>query len=276
MEEFGHTEEAILKKILITIIKLMGFFLGWAILSAILPLTSSENPAIWRLWAETTPLLAILLFTYVFWLIEKKTVKLHLFDNPLKGIIVGGVTGIVWLGIPVLIMLVAGIIRFEGKNSVPMFVVWMVAAFLNVIMQEFLVRGYLYQMFKQKHNIVAATIITTALFTLLHGGAFEAGVIPVLNVLTMSLLMTVILEYTGTIIAPIIMHFLWNGIGALVLGGVSLADDYPQLLNISLYGNDILSGGSCKIEGSIIVLVLNILLISFFLIQNKRKKRKIL
>lgn len=53
----------------------------------------------------------------------------------------GGVTGIVWLGIPVLIMLVAGIIRFEGKNSVPMFSVWLVSAFLNVIMQEFLVRG---------------------------------------------------------------------------------------------------------------------------------------
>lgn len=260
-----------MKKILNSIIKFIGFFLGWAILSAILPLSSSENPAIWRLWAEITPLLAILVFTYVFWLIEKKTVKLHLFDNPLKGIIVGGVTGIVWLGIPVLIMLVAGIIRFEGKNSVPMFVVWMVAAFLNVIMQELLVRGYLYQMFKQKHNIVAATIITTALFTFLHGGAFEAGVIPVLNVLTMSLLMTVILEYTGTIIAPIIMHFLWNGIGALVLGGVSLADDYPNLLNMTFSGNEILSGGVCKIEGSIIVLILNILLISFFLLRKRSK-----
>lgn len=37
-------------------------------------------------------------------------------------------------------------------------------------MQELLVRGYLYQMLKQKHNIVAATIVTTALFTALHGG----------------------------------------------------------------------------------------------------------
>lgn len=91
-----------------------------------MPLSSSENPAIWRLWAEITPLLAILVFTYVFWLIEKKTVKLHLFDNPLKGIIVGGVTGIVWLGIPVLMMLVTGIIRFERKNVVPMFIVCMV------------------------------------------------------------------------------------------------------------------------------------------------------
>ena len=82
-------------------------------------------------------------------------------------------------------------------------------------MQELLVRGYLYQMLKQRHNAAAAAIATTALFTALHGGALEAGVIPVLNVLTMSLLMTVVLEYSGSIIAPVVMHFLWNGFGAL-------------------------------------------------------------
>ena len=63
--------------------------------------------------------------------------------------------------------------------------------------------------------------------------------------------MTIVLEYSGSIIAPTIMHFLWNGIGALVLGGVSLADDYPNLLITTFTGNEILSGGVCKIEGSI-------------------------
>ena len=119
-------------------------------------------------------------------------------------------------------------------------------------MQELLVRGYLYQMLKQKHNIVAATIVTTALFTALHGGAFEVGIIPVLNVLTMSLLMTAVLEYSGSIVAPTIMHFLWNGIGALVLGGVSLADDYPNILITTFTGNEILSGGVCKDRKSVV------------------------
>ncbi|MBD5510727.1 MAG: CPBP family intramembrane metalloprotease [Lachnospiraceae bacterium] len=62
-------------------------------------------------------------------------------------------------------------------------------------MQELPVRGYLYQILSQKHNVVAAVIATTALFTALHGGAFQAGAIPALNVLIMSLLMTVVLEY---------------------------------------------------------------------------------
>ena len=202
-------------------------------------------------------------------MIERKNVELHLFDNPVKGMVLGVITGIVWLAVPVLVMYIAKIIHFDGTNSIKLFPVWLSAAFLNVIMQELLVRGYLYQMIKQKHNIVAATIVVTVLFTALHGGAFEAGVVPVLNVLTMSLLMTVVLEYSGSIIAPTIMHFLWNGIGALVLGGVSLADDYPNLLITSFTGNEILSGGVCKIEGSIIVLFVNMILIFLFMFLKK-------
>lgn len=260
-----------MKKIASTIIKFIGYFLGWAVLTSILPLSSSGEPAIWRLWAEIMPLLAIIAFTLIFWLIERKNVELHLFDNPVKGMVLGVITGIVWLAVPVLVMYIAKIIHFDGTNSIKLFPVWLSAAFLNVIMQELLVRGYLYQMIKQKHNIVAATIVTTVLFTALHGGAFEAGVVPVLNVLTMSLLMTVVLEYSGSIIAPTIMHFLWNGIGALVLGGVSLADDYPNLLITIFTGNEVLSGGVCKIEGSIIVLFVNMILIFLFMsLKNKQ------
>ena len=84
--------------------------------------------------------------------------------------------------------------------------------------------------------------------------------------------MTAVLEYSGSLVAPIIMHFLWNGIGALVLGGVSLADDYPSLLVTNSNGNEILSGGACKIEGSIFVLIVNIVLTVLFVLLNSKKK----
>ena len=224
-----------------------------------------SEPAIWRLWAEIMPLLAIVFFTLIFWLIEKKNVKLHLTDNPNNGALLGIVMGVLWLAIPTLLMYIIKSLHFDGMNEVKLFPVWMLAAFLNVIMQELLVRGYLYQMLKQKHNIVAAIIVTTALFTACHGGAFEAGILPVVNVITMSLFMTAVLEYSGSLVAPIIMHFLWNGIGALILSGVSLADDYPSLLITSFSGNEILSGGACKIEGSIFVLIVNIGLIAYII-----------
>ena len=126
--------------------------------------------------------------------------------------------------------------------------------------------------FEALTNLIAATVVTTGIFTAMHGGAFEAGLIPVLNVVTMSLLMAVVLEYTGSIIEPVIMHGIWNSVGAIILGGVSLAEDYPHLYNVIFSGNDILSGGVCKIEGSVIVLAVNILLICAFILLKKKKK----
>ncbi|MCH5248773.1 MAG: hypothetical protein J1E98_02515 [Lachnospiraceae bacterium] len=109
--------------------------------------------------AEITPLLAIIAFTLIFRLIEKKNVELHLFDNPVKGVVLGAITGIVWLAIP-------------------------------------------------------------------------------------------------------------------VLGGVSLADDYPNLIITTFTGNEILSGGICKIEGSIIVLFVNIILIALFMFLKNKQETK--
>lgn len=61
--------------------------------------------------------------------------------------------------------------------------------------------------------------------------------------------------------------------GAIILGGVSFTDDYPHLLNSVFTGNVILSGGDVKIEGSIIVLAVNVLLIGFFVILMMKKLR---
>lgn len=55
----------------------------------------------------------------------------------------------------------------------------------------------------------------------------------------MSLFVTAVLEYTESLIAPIVIHFLWNGVGAIILGGVSLAEDYPHMFNMVISGNSI-------------------------------------
>ena len=57
------------------------------------------------------------------------------------------------------------------------------------------------------------------------------------------------------------------------MGGVSLADDYPHLFNMEINGNTVLSGGNCKIEGSLIVFIVNLILIIGFIIVNKKKQR---
>lgn len=139
--------------------------------------------------------------------------------------------------------------------------IWLIAAFINVVMQEYLVRGYIFQIFKSNYNSIVAIAVSTFIFTALHGGAFKVGIIAVLNVLTMSIFASLLLIYTNALIAPIIVHFILNAVGCLYLGVVSLVDDYPNLRNCTFTGSKLLTGGIDKIEGSIIVLAMNIIMI---------------
>ncbi len=123
-------------------------------------------------------------------------------------------------------------------------------------------RGYIYQLLKTNCNLPVAVVVSTALFTLMHGGAFEAGLLPVANVVSMCLF--------TTLLAPIMAHAVWNIVGGVILGGVSLADDYPSFFNMTPSANALLSGGSCKIEGSVVVLVLNVVLMLVFAIAARR------
>ncbi len=262
-----------MKKLLLTIFKGIIFFIGWALLVSFISAPNNENPAVWRFWAELIPFLCMVAVSFLFWLIEKRKICILPVSNPITNCITGVVGGVVWLGASFIILVGTGTLKLAEHTAVSMLWLWIFSALLNTVMQELLVRGYLYQMIKSNYNVAAAACVSSALFTLLHGGAFEAGLIPVLNVLSMSVLMTVVLEYTASLITPIIMHFLWNSIGAVILGGVSLAEDYPHVFTSIFQGSTLLSGGACKMEGSIVVFFINIILIGIFIMLIKKKAR---
>ena len=88
----------------------------------------------------------------------------------------------------------------------------------------------------------------------------------------MSLFTTALYEAEGTLLAPVMAHAAWNIIGSLFLGGVSLADDYPKLLQVVPSGNALISGGTYMIEGSLIVLIVNISLLAFFTLKALKNK----
>lgn len=271
-----------MKKHLLTGGKAIGFFVLWAAGVSISSLSMFDslpflegNAALLRLWWEFLPLIITLILSFVFVrVIEKGKSKINSINKPLRDCILGIVLGCVWIGAVVSILSAIGIIHFESKNIITNTGIWIVAVLLNVIMQEYLVRGYLFQLLKVKYNPVFAIVITTALFVAMHGGIFEAGIVAVLNVVTMSVFVSLLLIYTGNLLAPILAHFIWNMAGCIIFGSVSLSDDYPSIWNIIFTGNNLISGGSAKIEGSVITLVVNSLLIAvmvWLLVRGKDK-----
>ena len=255
-------------------LKILIFFISWIVLAILIPIPEGISDVWWRFIAELVPFLAIVILTYVFNSFEKDSLSILNFGKPIKQTLAGILLGLIWFFIPFLLLSSLGYLEITDKNYIDTLGIWIVSAFINTIMQEFLARGYIYRLLKKEYNIMIATIITTLLFTLMHGGAFEAGPTAVINVITMSLLMTIILEYTNSLLMPIILHFIWNSLGGIIFGTVSLADDYPHLYNIKITGNSIISGGSFKMEGSIFVFIINIIMIVIAYYLYKKREIK--
>lgn len=88
-----------MKKLCITTGKTLIFFVGWVLLAGLLPIPDSSDGAIWRFWAELIPFIAIIGLTLLFWVFEKRKVKLHIISSPLINCAIGVVTGVIWLGV---------------------------------------------------------------------------------------------------------------------------------------------------------------------------------
>ena len=258
-----------MKKALMIQKKILVFFFGWAILVGVINVPSSD-PAVWRFYAELIPFTVMVVFTILFVKLERGEVLIPIKNNWEKGTVTGIIIGLIWIGLSAGILLAAHQLKIVGRTDVHKLWLWMVSAFINVVMQELLVRGYIYQLLKKNYRLPFAVFVTTVLFTLLHGGAFEAGLVPVLNVVTMCLFTTALYEAEGTLLAPIMAHAVWNIVGSIILSGVSLADDYPSLYSMAASGNVLFSGGEYRIEGSIVVLMINIALMLYFCLRYKK------
>ncbi|WP_169333939.1 CPBP family intramembrane glutamic endopeptidase [Allofustis seminis] len=226
-----------------------------------------HDPILWRLYAEAVPFATIFIMSIVFWLPERHRFSLLFFKSPIQNSIKGLFKGVMWIGVPIVGLWWSGYVEFLGSNIIFNIGHWLLACFLNVCMQELLTRGYMYQLIRYHYSPIVAIIMTTLLFVLLHGGAVEAGILPILNVITMSLFMSFAYEATHSWLFPVMLHFAWNAVGGIILGVVNLAEDYPHIYDVLLPGPDWLTGGAVKIEGSAVVLAINSLLMLRYLLK---------
>jgi membrane protease YdiL (CAAX protease family) len=270
-----------MKRLLFVILKSVCFFAAWLILVLLVTLPPYQNivfiknnPAVFRFILELGPCLAVIIPTILFIkIIDKNKIVIGTYKNVGKDIIIGLVTGIIWICLPVGILYFMGILHFEKYEKVTYSALWIISAIINIIMQEYLVRGYLFSLIKTNYNTIAASIVTTIIFVLMHG---ITDPISMLNVLTMSIFVTLLLVYTGNLIATILAHGIWNIIGSL-LGCVALGSDYPVLINSTLAGNILLTGGEHKMEGTIIVFAINCIgiIIVWLMIYKRTHNRRL-
>ena len=257
-----------MKKVLTTVLKILIFFFAWAIAGGLLLNVDVNNPVINRFLWELIPFLLVTVDSLVFWLIEKRNIVIVGYHKIGINAAVGFVLGIIWVLVPIIGIYLAGEISFSGPQQIAGLPVWIIALFLNAIMQELLCRGYIYQIIKRDHNIVVAMIVSIALFTFMHG---VVSIFTVILIATMALAMSLILEYTGSLVMPIMMHAVYNIIESIILGKTKI-EEYPQVFQVVIAEN-----AEARVENlyNWLILICNVLLCIVFGILWHRKVKKL-
>ncbi|MBQ1707675.1 MAG: CPBP family intramembrane metalloprotease [Bacteroidales bacterium] len=233
----------------------------------------SVQPALlkWFVSIIVSVVMVALYAVFVPWF-EKQPAK----DIPLRKIPAdtgkGLAVGAVFMLAVTLVMMLFGLYRIIAVHADdPLPLVTAFFLFLYVAVgEEILFRGVLFRWIDEKWGFVAALVVSSLLFGFMHYGqpgatwwsslaiAIEAG-----------LLLGAAYKYSGTLWLPIGIHWAWNFVQGNIFGfEVSGGDAGKALLQATVSGPDILTGGSFGAEASVITVVLGLALSLWYLLRK--------
>jgi membrane protease YdiL (CAAX protease family) len=193
--------------------------------------------------------------------------------TPLRDLGAGALLGVGWLLLCLGVLWALGAVQSLRPIPLPEPALgWAVAAlFLNTITQEVLARGYVFQTIQAHASTMWAIAVSSVLFAAYHAGAFNGSWLAAINVVLAGMLFAVIYVLSGSLWAPIGLHFAWNVLvgpllGLTVSGRGSLAVGAPAL---ALRGPDILTGGTFGLEASLVVTVATLIVIVVLAIPSR-------
>ena len=279
-----------MKKYLINLAKVALFIICFGV-AVYIPLSVwdrpsfvGSNPALYQLWHEAEPLIAVIVLSLFFSAGEEKCVTIKIFNNFFSSTVFGMALGVFRISAVITLTLIFDTIHFDTKTSFSHTLLWILAIFVSALTEELLVRGYIFSMISMHHNNQTATITCAILFTVANTVLNdEKNIITVLNSFTTCLLFCMVLIYTKTLWTTIVMNFIWKLTGDLCFGILTVNENYPTIFTTRLDGNDLISGGVNGVEGTVFLLGVNILLFIYILaigakrslLEKKKKKKKI-
>ena len=255
----------ILAPIIAYILLIIGEITGLTLLGS-LPL-----PPDWTLFFELANFLFITL-TIIGWavFIEKCPLegiglaKKHAFRDFLLGWFFGGV----FLIICVLLMVLFGGVQITGfhfsSTNILQFIPLLLAWSIQGHAEEILARGFLFSSVAVKNSIPVGIVVSSIFFSLIHLGNDGLSLIPILDLTLFGILATLYYLKTGSIWGISGAHAAWNCFQGNVFGfPVSGTDAGTAFISVKQQGPDWLSGGAFGVEGSLISVTAQALVIAW-------------
>lgn len=274
-----------MKNLIVNIYKTLFFFDLAIVIAYYIPNIKTENQALLDLWREGIFLAVMIIFTALFLkFAEHGTLKVFNTKNKLRHYSIGLLTAIIPLGITVAALWLLKMLTFSGTGEAEHIILRLLSLLFNIVATELLLRGYLFRLYRKYYSIPVTTAVITALFISLNLYMLSDGVIYTVNMLIMNITLCLVAEYTRSVLAPVTAHFIYNAVSSLVFGSFEASETFLPLLNVSFSGNKYLSGGDMKLEGSVIMLCVNIAMCIYFAvrlykrsgyrIRNKQTRRR--
>ena len=158
---------------------------------------------------------------------------------------------------------------FSGKRQFSMFMLFLAVA----VGEEMIFRGVIFRWLDERWNTWVALLISAILFGMMHISNENATWWSSLAIaIEAGLLLGAAYKWSGTLWVPIGIHWAWNYVQGNVFGlavsGMQLSD---RILETTVNGPDIITGGAFGPEASIIAVILGTLLTIVFLTNRYRQ-----
>ncbi|HEL1760874.1 TPA: CPBP family intramembrane metalloprotease [Streptococcus suis] len=154
-------------------------------------------------------------------------------------------------------------IQFSTK-LVGEFIILILAWSIQGTTEEILTRGWMFSSLSAKHNIPIGIIVSSLFFTFLHLGNNAISLIPLLDLTLFAILACLVMLKTGNLWIISGIHAAWNCFqGNVFAFPVSGTDAGQAFIQIGITGPEWLSGGKFGVEGSVISLIVQGIMISW-------------
>lgn len=186
--------------------------------------------------------------------------------------VLGFLVGMVIMIVGFLFLIILKEITFEGIHVDIGEMVILFGLFILVsVGEEVLIRGYVLKNFMRSFNKFVALILSSVLFSIMHGFNSHFDFIAFVNLFLVGLVLGISYIYSKNLWLPIGMHLSWNFFQSLVGFNVSGIDKY-SLFIISMDEPNRINGGLFGLEGSYFVTFASIM--TLFLLANYFSKKE--
>ena len=227
--------------------------LGQTLIQKALELTSIDEDLKDLIGGIFTALLAIISYTYLFKLYEKREITEFSKEDIIKNLSIGIVLGVILQSLTILVIYLKGGYSVISINPILFIIPPLTMGITSAIIEEVLIRGIIFRIPEEKLGSYISLLISALIFGALHMGnpnsSFSAGIGIAIQA---GLLLGAAYIYSRNLWFPIAMHFAWNFTQSAIFGAnVSGGSISKTLITSKIAGAEWFTGGQFGPEGSI-------------------------